>query len=260
MKYHLLQFFMLLTLLAVVSCGAAHPLSEESREIDAKLKGKVVSIDNFLYIPSKLLVTDDHLIVYDDKEEGIFNVFRLPALNFLFSYGKKGKGPDEFQFIDVSTMKSADQGIDFLDYPVFKSFEVGDDKRLVLKDKFNLDFLNVQDINRICKLNDNLYVINHFDPINEPEKEHLLFSREKLSPIALFGKFPKLGKDLQTYEANEQFYLKSPVASAAKERFMTFYYRVNRAKLYDFRGRLIKVIYLKSKCGIGRGNCSGDIN
>ena len=46
-----------------------------------KLTSKTVSIPVDLYMPSKMLVCDDNLVIRDNTVEGVFKVFTLPDLS-----------------------------------------------------------------------------------------------------------------------------------------------------------------------------------
>lgn len=210
-------------------------------EIDS-LNAETLKLKEFIFKPKKLLTIGDKLVVYDDVEENFFKVFDLDKLEFLFKWGKYGNGPDEFQFIDANCMRGTNDCIEFLDNSIFKKYGVGPNNNFELKDQFDLKFLGIQDINRLCKLNENLFIVAHFDEQMEPDKEHVLFSRNLQAPLKKFGQIPPTRREFSGYVQRDNFFIKFPVANANKEILMIFYRNVNLIKVYDFNGNLKKEI------------------
>lgn len=56
-----------------------------------------VSINEVIQ-PVEWVVTDDKMVINTPKSENVFYVYGLTDFNFLYSFGQKGEGPDEFRF------------------------------------------------------------------------------------------------------------------------------------------------------------------
>ena len=69
------------------------------------LTGRSVSVNEDLLMPVKVFAMDDKLVVFDRVNSDFFKVFKTPEMELLYSFGSKGRGPNEFSHIDPNSMK-----------------------------------------------------------------------------------------------------------------------------------------------------------
>lgn len=56
------------------------------------------------------MVSEDRLVVCQPDMEQMFSVYRLPDIDYLYSFGRKGQGPDEFATIYFKRIVPTDEG------------------------------------------------------------------------------------------------------------------------------------------------------
>jgi hypothetical protein len=60
------------------------------------LSGQSIQIDIDILKPKRIITVDSFLIVSQSLSDSIFSIFKTPNLEHLFTFGKLGRGPDEF--------------------------------------------------------------------------------------------------------------------------------------------------------------------
>ena len=127
---------MLVTLL-FYQCNTKHNTTITIKNTSAtdSLKGRTISVNEDLLMPIKVFAIDDKLVVFDRVNSGFFKVFKMPEMELLYSFGSKGRGPNEFPLIDPNSMKVAGNKICLLDGNTLKYLNVGNDKITVEQSK-----------------------------------------------------------------------------------------------------------------------------
>lgn len=100
---HLL--YILLGVFALSACNDpdAHTELEDAPPLGDTLQAEQIEIETKLWNPRAIeVVADDYLVVVDDATSGIFKVFRLPDLEFLYAWGNRGEGPGELEVVPSS--------------------------------------------------------------------------------------------------------------------------------------------------------------
>lgn len=121
------------------------------------LKGTSHSIANFFEVKElEMLATDSLLIVKNKNGDNIFMIYSLPDFHFLQSFGRIGKGPNEFQFPHLIKSNNP-KAICYIE-------EWRKSKLLVLEHSlklkqlpFYMPYLNID--RQICSLNDSNYFV-----------------------------------------------------------------------------------------------------
>ena len=79
-----------ISFLLLLSCKNADELSKILLKGDADyLEGSFSEFPMDMYRPAKLYVIGNKLIVFDDVKEELFKVFKIPTLDYCYSFGKK---------------------------------------------------------------------------------------------------------------------------------------------------------------------------
>ena len=101
------SFFLLVLALFFLSCQSNSSKKLISELPDSgSLLSKEITLDSTVLIPSKILLFPDMAVIFDNGKEALFKVYSLPDLSFLYSFGEKGEGPDEFHYLDVNSMQT----------------------------------------------------------------------------------------------------------------------------------------------------------
>lgn len=199
-----------------------------------------LSENNLLLNPLRIInLKDEYLIISEMRQEDIFKVYALPELNFLYSWGSIGRGPD--QLISMPYYLEYDDEY-LIAYEGMKRelvyFQVSD-TAFSNVDQSSLFYENQMDpLNRIRRVNDTLYYADYGTSFEETEYEHVALKPNMDSPLYFFGKYPETNLEpISRYSE----YSKSSVSDEEIEKFATFYSKYNRFKIYSTdQGKLLR--------------------
>lgn len=128
--------------MVAVSCKESGKNHEYFKEFPEKIKMSEKLIDDFALEnclnPEYINVYDTILIVTQPKREsGIFSFYSLKTHELLTSFGKQGKGPDEFLQPGILKIDRMHGLLWFIDFPkaIFYAFSIAD----ILDDSVNLN-------------------------------------------------------------------------------------------------------------------------
>ena len=201
-----------------------------------KLTSKTVSIPVDLYMPSKMLVCDDNLIIRDNTVEGVFKVFTLPDLSYSYSFGNVGQGPNELSVVDQESFIYDDKFM-FVDNYVLKSKDLSDSSSLVTVE-FPVVLGGKREVfNALKKQNDSLYVSNANVELASSEYRILnLKSKTEES----YGVMPSWDESLNVPIEKQIAYMKSICVHPSTGRKMMFYYHYPVVRIYSSSDELEK--------------------
>lgn len=196
--------------------------------------------ENLLYNPLRIInYNDEYLVLTETRGENFFHVYSLPDLSFKYSWGKAGRGPNEFQtppvYMDVSEES-------FIVYEgitrELRHFQIADTS-FVYMDKSLLSYEGqTQPLNRIKRINDTLYFAN-YSTFEDTDFEHVALSPGVDTLLFLFGNYPS--SDLESIE-KEFHFSKSNTSNPDGSKFAAFYTKQNKLKIYDNHGDLLNEI------------------
>ncbi len=236
----------LLTILFLTSCGTKNEKDSiivDSFPINTKLIGTVVKIPVNILSPSGICIIDDKLVVYDNVKNDLFKVFKLPNLDYLFSWGNIGRGPDEFIFIDGNYFRAFKNELELVDHGRLKRLLINSDG-LSTKSVIKLPQLQ-NPINHLQRINDSIYISDNI--FTDGEFEHFLINVNTNKIIRKFGKYPDDGLNIKNNVEKYQIYSKSNISSLNGEKFVVFYMYFNRIKIYNSQGEIQKIIFLRDE-------------
>ena len=206
------------------------------------LVSNALTVKENILMPTKIFAIEDKLLIFDHAKTNIFKVFKLPDLEFLYSFGNKGKGPDEFTFIDPNSMKMIDNELCFLDNYTIKWISVEDDRMLITKKKTIK--IEKAPTNRLCLMNDSIYVADAFFH-DEFKHEFQKVNISKKAVIEKFGNYPNekidFKEDIDKYLA----FMKASTSNLRNDKIVSFYLYFNRLKIFDINGKLLKDVVIK---------------
>lgn len=237
---------MLFFIVALTSCSSGDKVSvqiEEKFPENLKLRTNAIKVPVDLLMASKIFIVNDKLVVFDKKKEGIFNVFSLPEVKYLYSWGNYGEGPDEFSNIDPECINISNGLVEIYDNISIKKYEIGE-KGFINKGVKKFVIPIGFPINRLVKINDSIYVVENLsDKIGHPE--HMIININENKRVSTFGDYPvTAGIDPKDGREQNYTYLKSTVFSHEQKKFFAFYLFFNKFKIYKEDGELIKDITL----------------
>ena len=206
------------------------------------LKGRSIKVSEDLLMPVKVFAIDDKLVVFDRVNSDFFKVFKIPEMELLYSFGSKGRGPNEFSHIDPNSMKVVGNKICLLDGNTLKYLNVGNDKITVEQSKTIV--MGQAPTNRLLVLNDSIYISDILGDNLEHEFQRVNLNQRKIEKT--FGDYPDEGIRLKNDIEKYQTYMKASASSPKGDKIISFYLNFNRFKILDNQGKLLKEVVIES--------------
>ncbi len=244
MKYFL---YTLVACCMVIGCVSKEKKGIQINDVIVidSLFGQTIKVSENMLMPTKAVTLANKLIIYDGTDKDIFKVFKLPNLEFLYGFGQKGRGPNEFPFINSNSMKIMNNNLMFMDNRKIKYLEVTDEGMNINK-SVRLP-IEKAPINRLQMINDSIY----FSDLMSDDKnslEHKIFNINKRELVGEFGEYPiSSNLNFKTAMAKYQAYLKSSVVHPDSNIFAVFYLHFNKLKIYNKNGDLLKEINISNQ-------------
>ncbi len=207
-------------------------------EVAAELVAHVFSTEVEFINPFGLVTIDDtYLIVVDMDPRGSLKVFRLPDLNFLYAWGRQGRGPDEFADISSFTFFSdhhrrligVESGLAEIHH-----YQVTD-TAIVLSYKQSLAYdMRPSPLNGVTRMHDSLYVVA-YEWIDNTGREFVALRPDHPDTLFSYGSRPTTVSDVQ----NRMDYSSVGAAKPDGKQYAAFYAYQNMAKFFDDTGALM---------------------
>lgn len=226
--------------------------------IDTLRTSKVINLNNeaLIYKPFKILnISDEYLIIASYENNDFLKVFKLPELNFLYSWGINGRGPQEFDNTPVFYQSRTNKTIiihDVLSRKV-EYFTVNDSSMNYVK-TLNLEYDGqIDPLNNIIQVKENLFFADYGTSYEDTNREYIALSPQSKNPVFLFGEYPNTElTDISRYFK----YSKKNIFNPQDSIFATFYSNYNRFKFFDIQGSLLKEIHVMDSITAKKDNSS----
>ncbi|MFC5683652.1 BF3164 family lipoprotein [Flavobacterium sp. MAHUQ-51] len=261
---YIMLFFMLF------GCGSNNNEEQTIKDISVNktLVAKTIKISTNMLMPTRIFNTNNKLVIYDQVKNGMFKVFNLPEMEYQYSFGQIGKGPDEFSFIDANTMKMMNDNLLFLDFHTIKKLKIYN-KEIKVSNSNSIRIEN-SPVNGLNMINDSLYIYNLMG-IKKNGYEHQMVNINSKKTIKEFGTYPDT--NIKYTNEFEQFnaYYKYSVSNPINNKLAIFYLYLNKMKIYSNKGELLQEINIednyreyspkdKDKNILFRGSCISTSN
>lgn len=204
--------------------------------------GKEVSAD--VYMPSKMLVCGKRMVVLDNTKEDVFKVFSLPSLDYEYSFGKIGMGPDEFSVIDKESLNSDGEDLLFMDKMVMKTKNLSDPDSPIKIGRSVISETK-ETVNALKRLNDAVYVSN--SSMDDLSSEFQLLDVGN-RVVESCGVFPDWDSSLKTPVQKKMAYMKSICVNPKTGKKALFYYHYPVMRLYSSSNSLERQICFGNDC------------
>lgn len=196
-----------------------------------------------LLAPEEMFIIDNQIWVFQSQKDTLFDVFELPACNYLFSTGQKGQGPNDFIFPIGNTIQVTNEGFTILDMNIVKFVKPEPDGSLNVAHSVKA-FNNIP-VNGFIILNDSLNCA--FTGCGDGSKSNYEYQIKNVhtNDVIEFSDYPNLMD--KEYEGDErcQIYYKHLTANSKKEKFAAFYSFFKYFRIFTSEGFLEKHIYVK---------------
>jgi len=191
--------------------------------------------------PMRILnIGEKFLVVTENRSENFINVFSLPDLSYLYSFGtvSNGPNPEEFQSVPIYFNASGNELISYdglsrqLRYIELNDTTISKTREVSLSYDGQMDPLN-----RVRRVRDDLYFADYGSSFENTDKEHIALKPGVEDSLFTFGRYPE--SDLEGFERYGQF-MKENAAKPDGSRFATFYFRYNAFKIFTSDGERIE--------------------
>ncbi|WP_235291559.1 BF3164 family lipoprotein [Portibacter lacus] len=232
MKFSYLNIYFLALLF--IGCNEKQESVTETF-IEKNITAEVIHINEFIYRPSDMIISDNYLVIHDKYDESLFKIFDLDDLKNSKSWGELGDGPDKIKYVSYNSLSRINNGFGFVDKYTFRQFQIKNNLDVIEAPSINLS-KNLGIINGFCRLNDNLFIANS---ISEGDLYEHVFLKGNEIIESEFGSYPEEDIPQREIIDKQRYYSKFGLSNEKKSRLFTFYYKQNIVKMYDFDGKLI---------------------
>lgn len=198
-----------------------------------------ISIPPILLSVSRLFITNNTLVAYEQRKDTLFSFWSLPHCKLLFSAGSNGQGPDDFLMLDRN-FKITPKGFSVFELPsnTVKEVEImpGNKLKTVSAKKVPTD---ISPLNRLLFLENNSYCF-----ISSDEKtEYTLLDQSGNSRNV--SEYPTSLGNQNEGESNQFTYNKVTVAKPDGSKFAAFYAYLKLIRFYHSDGTVLKEVLLE---------------
>jgi hypothetical protein len=204
-------------------------------EHEVNLVHEVVKTPPVLFMVGGMVLTDSVLITVDLKSNTFFQIFKLPAFDYIGGFIKKGKGPNEE--ITVSPYMQHIENNKFL-YQSNSSIKIA---------KFNIEKNRIEIINRI-NLPGKLINLNHafsirdnyygWDLKRNSKKEFVGYNPKTKNAFDFGHTFPKVEKEI-SFPMKNMVFAKAIAIKPDKSHFACVYDKFPILRIYKNDGTLL---------------------
>ncbi|TVR12917.1 MAG: hypothetical protein EA391_14700 [Balneolaceae bacterium] len=235
----------ILILLILTSCSHLYDdkkqITVDALDFEPELTVKEHSFKEVtgFYSPAEIInVNDKYLLLSDGDDEGIIKVFTLPEIEFLYSWGTRGQGPDEFQHIPLNEINTKNENVIFYEIGSRKLMEyfLSDSTLIFINDR-ELSYRDqTNSLTGITKVKNDFYIAERGPDFGEYPYEFIALTPDESTPKFSFGEFPE--SELTGFEKLFEFH-KTTAASDNGSKIAAFYMYHNQFKYFDNTGNLV---------------------
>ncbi len=200
--------------------------------------------DMNLLLPREAVnIEDEYLIISDGEDEGFLKVFSLPELEFLYSWGKIGQGPEEYEHIPLTELNTFKDQL--IVYDIGKrrlDYYTVNDTTLIRNKGLSLSYEGQTNVmNNIKMVKNDLFIANYGSAI-DTNKEFIALEPGNEVPLFKFGHYPSSDlSGLERYFAD----FKTSATSPDGTKFAAFYLYKNMFKIFNSKGQQLKKVLVE---------------
>ena len=208
--------------------------SYELNSVVHKLSGNAI----FIQSGDIISIGDQYLILTNSQENSLFKVYALPDLTFLYSWGKQGRGPDEFLVAPITNLNQVDERVYVYELGTreLKSYQVTDSTFSNLRTN-SISYEGQTNVHTsLTVVTDSLVIAEYGKEHADDDYEYIALEPDNETPKFKFGDY--LTDDQQGFERYFSDF-KTTAASPNSHRIASFYLYHNRLKIFDDKGELL---------------------
>ena len=232
------RFFILSLIMLVASCGKSIDYAQFAKGEPEPIKFEKIKLDSQMLYSDNIFVVDNYLVNLNSKNpKGLFELYTLPNMKFVGAAGYKGRGPQEFVFINTNGTNPAYRGLNVTESNTYSQVEFYQSEGSVkLRKNDHTTFPSKHAIaNSLLMLSDSTTVmyIN-----NEDDVEFYMHNRKSgsMRPISNYPK--ELVAQNPTSEACNSVFMNDLVINPSNGKFAAIYSQLPMVRVFDNSGNL----------------------
>lgn len=222
--------FMVVVLLS--SCGSSYEKIDKIDVPDPIVLSHVSRhVDVDMLLPTKVHVQGDKLIVLDQVSDGIFKVFDIASMEYLYSFGKVGRAYNEFVMPIGNDDIVSTKPFEVCCAGEIKSIEFGDTcGRITRIERFPTK-RGAQPINRPRRIDDSTYFSDNMFSVDQRHEYAMINLNTKEE--SFFSSLPRWCAENLDDINKVRIYMKDSRYNAFQRRLAAFYYLYPVMKIMD---------------------------
>ena len=232
------RFFILSLIMLVASCGKSIDYAQFAKGEPEPIKFEKIKLDSQMLYSDNIFVVDNYLVNLNSKNpKGLFELYTLPNMKFVGAAGYKGRGPQEFVFINTNGTNPAYRGLNVTESNTYSQVEFYlSEGSVKLRKSDHTTFPSKHAIaNSLLMLSDSTAVmyIN-----NEDDVEFYMHNRKSgsMRPISSYPK--ELVAQNPTSEACNSVFMNDLVINPSNGKFAAIYSQLPMVRVFDNSGKL----------------------
>lgn len=232
------RFFILSLIMLVASCGKSIDYAQFAKGEPEPIKFEKIKLDSQMLYSDNIFVVDNYLVNLNSKNpKGLFELYTLPNMKFVGAAGYKGRGPQEFVFINTNGTNPAYRGLNVTESNTYSQVEFYlSEGSVKLRKSDHTTFPSKHAIaNSLLMVSDSTMVmyIN-----NEDDVEFYMHNRKSgsMRPISSYPK--ELVAQNPTSEACNSVFMNDLVINPSNGKFAAIYSQLPMVRVFDNSGNL----------------------
>ena len=238
------RFFILSLIMLVASCGKSIDYTQFAKGEPEPIKFEKIKLDSQMLYSDNIFVVDNYLVNLNSKNpKGLFELYTLPNMKFVGAAGYKGRGPQEFVFINTNGTNPAYRGLNVTESNTYSQVEFYlSEGSVKLRKSDHTTFPSKHAIaNSLLMVSDSTAVmyIN-----NEDDVEFYMHNRKSgsMRPISSYPK--ELVAQNPTSEACNSVFMNDLVINPSNGKFAAIYSQLPMVRVFDNSGNLVSTSLL----------------
>ena len=222
----------------VASCGKSIDYAQYAKGEPEPIKFEKIKLDSQMLYSDNIFVVDNYLVNLNSKNpKGLFELYSLPNMKFVGAAGYKGRGPQEFVFINTNGTNPAYRGLNVTESNTYSQVEFYlSEGSVKLRKNDHTTFPSKHAIaNSLLMVSDSTAVmyIN-----NEDDVEFYMHNRKSgsMRPISSYPK--ELVAQNPTSEACNSVFMNDLVINPSNGKFAAIYSQLPMVRVFDNSGKL----------------------
>ena len=230
------RFFILSLIMLATSCSKTINYTQYAKGEPEPIKFEKIKLDSQMLYSDNIFVVDNYLVNLNSKNpKGLFELYTLPDVKFVGAAGYKGRGPQEFVFINTNGTNPAYRGLNVTESNTYSQVEFYQSEGSVKLRKSDHTTLPSKHAiaNSLLMVSDSTAVMY----INNQDDVEFYMHNRKSGSIRPISSYPKeLVAQNPTSEACNSVFMNDLVFNPSTGKFAAVYSQLPMVRVFDDNG------------------------